>query len=413
MNAHPNASLPVMRAIATGLLLVMVAVLFVARAQEHIHPVIGFIRSFAEAATVGALADWFAVTALFRRPLGLPIPHTAIIPRSKDRIGEGLGRFLETNFLSPELVAERLGKIDLLGEAAEWASRPGRAAMMARGAAEVLPRALDLVDDTPVENALMALFAARLRETDLARTFADILDFLTAGGRHRGLMDHLIRAANVLLSESELDIRARIRAHSGFFARLFALDQRAADAIVGAARGAIQEMADNPQSELRVKFDQALARLAEDLRTSPDLRAEVEDLKARVLEHPDVQAFASALWRAVKRDLQKGAASLAEGGVAKSLESAVLGFAERVKADASLRRALNERLRLWLMRLAAERGGDVSRMVAETIAGWDARTVIARIEAGVGADLQYIRISGTLIGGLVGLALHTVELIGF
>ncbi|MES1202352.1 MAG: DUF445 domain-containing protein, partial [Pseudomonadota bacterium] len=289
-----------MRVLATGLLVLMLAIFFVARAHEAGSIWIGYVRAFAEAATVGALADWFAVTALFRRPLGLPIPHTAIIPRSKDRIGEGLGHFLEANFLAPELVEERLKETDLLGAAAKWASGPGRAALVAKSAAEILPRALDMVDDSPVETALKTFIGARLKDADMATWLASVLEFMTAGGRHRGLMDHLIQAADALLNESELDIRARIRAHSGFFARLFSLDRRASDAIVSAARGAIGEMASDPNSDLRQRFDGALARLASDLRTSPELRAEVDDLKGRLLEHPEVQAFAGALWRAVK-----------------------------------------------------------------------------------------------------------------
>ncbi len=409
-------SLAFMRLLATGLLVLMVLIFLIARAHEAGNPEnlwVGYVRAFAEAATVGALADWFAVTALFRHPLGLPIPHTAIIPKSKDRIGEGLGHFLERNFLAPELVEARLKQTDLLGAAAKWASGPGRAALIAKGAAELLPRALDMVDDSPVEAALKNFIGARLKSADMATWLAGTLEFMTAGGRHRGLLDHLIKAADALLSESEMDIRARIRANSGFFARLFSLDRQASDAIVSAARGAISEMANDPESELRARLDNALARLASDLRLSPDLRAEVEGLKNRLLDHPDVQAFAGALWRAVKGDLQEGAQNLADGGIATTIENAVLGFARKIQEDDDLRAALNERLRDWILRLANDRGGDVSRFVSDTIKSWDARTIMARIEAGVGADLQYIRISGTLIGGLVGVILHLVEQVWF
>ncbi|MGE3304143.1 MAG: DUF445 domain-containing protein [Hyphomonadaceae bacterium] len=414
IDAPPAAgSLAFMRALATGLLVLMVIVFLAARAFEAHAVWIGYIRAFAEAATIGALADWFAVTALFRRPLGLPIPHTAIIPRSKERIGAGLGRFLESNFLSPELVGARLAKIDVLGEAAAWAAQPGRAALLARNAADALPRALDLVDDSPVEQALKAFAAARLREADIATMAADLIDFVVSRHRHQGLMDHLLRAADALLSESEGDIRARIRDRAGFLGRILLLDKKAANALIGAARSAIRDMATDPLSDMRQRFDGALLKLATDLRAAPELRAEVDELKARILEHPEIQAFAGALWQAVKRDLKTGAGSLAEGGLAQALESAVLSFAHRIRADDELRDALNERLRLWAMRLAKDRGEDVTRFVAETIGSWDARTVIARIEAGVGADLQYIRISGTLIGGLAGVGLHTIEALVF
>jgi hypothetical protein len=199
---HARPSLFLMRAVATGLLALMIVLFLLARRFEDIHPAMGYLRAFAEAATVGALADWFAVTALFRRPLGLPIPHTAIIPRSKDRIGAGLGYFLETNFLSPELLSSRLAEIDLLGAGADWILQPGRSKLVARAAAESLPRVLDLIDDRPVEEALKTFTRGRLREIDLSSTLADALSFLTTEGRHRGILDHLIRVADSLLTES-------------------------------------------------------------------------------------------------------------------------------------------------------------------------------------------------------------------
>jgi uncharacterized membrane-anchored protein YjiN (DUF445 family) len=404
-------SLQIMRLVATGLLVAMVVIYLLARRFETMHPAIAFVRAFAEAATVGALADWFAVTALFRRPLGMPFPHTAIIPRSKDRIGQGLGEFLESNFLSPELLASRLASFDLLGEAAGWALQPGRATVVARAAAEGLPRLLDLVDDRPVEEALKAFAGQRLREIDLPSALANALDFMTTSGRHRGVLDHLIRAADALLTESEGDIRARVRSESGVFARLFGLDRKAADAIVGAARAAIGEMAADPECDLRRRLDAALQRLVADLRSSPDLRAEVDALKQRLLDHPDVQGAASAVWRAVKRDLQS-AARRTDDTLSGPLAGAIEGFARHMRADDELRAVLNERVRLWLVRLADARGGDVSRFVASVIQSWDARTIIARIEDGVGADLQYIRISGTLIGGSVGVILHIATLFG-
>ena len=405
-------SLKVMRLVATGLLVTMVVVFALARRFQDVHPIMPYIRAFAEAATIGALADWFAVTALFRRPLGLPIPHTAIIPRSKDRIGAGLGHFLQDNFLRPDVVESRLKDIDLLGNAAVWVLAPGRSELVARAAAEGLPRLLDLVQDRPVEEALQSFAATRLREIDLPGALANALAFMTEEGRHRGVLDHLIRAADALLTESEVDIRARVRVESGALARLLGFDKRAADAIVGAARGAISEMAADPECDLRRKLDAAIARFVDDLRASPDLRAEVDALKQRLLDHPDVQAAAGAVWRALKRDFQNmatGRSDALSGPLARALE----GFARDIQANDELRGLLNDRLRLWAIRLVAARGGDVSRFVADTIESWDAGTIIARIEEGVGADLQYIRISGTLIGGTAGLVLYVLTLIGF
>lgn len=399
-----------MRLLALALLVLMLCLFLIGRVLERQDPGFAFLRAFAEAATVGALADWFAVTALFRRPLGLPIPHTAIIPRSKDRIGEGMGRFLERNFLDPAVIERQLGAIDLSGEGARWLLQGPRRAIMARSLAESAPRLLEIVNDPEVERAISRFLLERVRRLDSAGLMADLLSGLTAEGRHLPLVARAVALADRLLQENEAEIRRRVRDETGWVWQLFSVDRKASDALITAVQGAIRDMAEDPESAWRVKLDEAIAQLVERLRSDPETRSEVESGKQALLAQPEVAAYFASIWTQFKQDMRAGA-GLDLRELSLRIEAGLGAAARAVLEDPALREALNARLRAWLSAAATARREDVARFVAETIKGWDARTVIDRIEAGVGPDLQYIRISGTLIGGLVGVALHTLTLL--
>lgn len=398
-----------MRALALALLLAMFGLFIAARLNQSLHPAIPFVRAFAEAATVGALADWFAVTALFRRPLGLPIPHTAIIPRSKDRIGEGLGRFLEGNFLEPSIIERQLRSVDLSGGAMQWLASPKRCAPFARSLAQSLPYMIDLANDPQIARALGQFALGRLERLDAATALADLMGMLTAGDRHRQLLERAVDLANRTLEAQEGEIRRRVRQETGWFSRLFAVDRKAADAMVGAIRSTIHDIAADPDGPWRAQFAVYLADAQKALREDADLRREIDTAKHAILSAPEVGAYLASLWNEVRADLRRSAlASVPE--ISLRIEAGVGAAAEAIAHDPDLREAINQRLRSWASVLARARGGDVAAFVAQTVKGWDASTVIDRIESGVGRDLQYIRISGTLIGGLVGVGLHLVSM---
>jgi uncharacterized membrane-anchored protein YjiN (DUF445 family) len=401
-----------MRLRATGLLLVMAAVFVVAKLYEDVHPAIPFVRAFAEAAMVGGLADWFAVTALFRRPLGLPIPHTAIIPRSKDRIGEGLAGFLRDNFLQREQVAARLAGADLVGDAARWLDEPARGAAIARAIADAAPRIVGLLNDERVSAWAREAVTDRIRRMDMPSLLADLLDVLTANGRHQGVVDLAITHADRLLAQEEPELRRRVTERTGWFSRLFDADQKAADAMVGALRDTIREAALNPDHVLRRRVDEAAAEMIVALRYNPATRAEVTAWVNGVLDQPVIQTYFGGLWGEVKAWLKADGARIREE-LALRLEHGLEDLVDGVMQDAALRESLNRHLRTAAEDLAAARGPDVARLVSDTVRAWDARTVVEQIEAGVGRDLQYIRISGTLVGGLVGLVIHTVSTVFF
>lgn len=408
MSSRAPPTLAEMRLRATGLLFAMAILFIAAKLLEQQNEGFGYLRAFAEAALVGGLADWFAVTALFRRPLGLPIPHTAIVPRSKDRIGEGLARFLETNFLRPEIVTARLRTVDLAGGAARWLMEPGRAEQAADMVFNSAPRALDSLNDARIGQWVQEFASDRIRKTDIAGLAGDALAVLTAQGRHHGLVDLVIARANLALNDEEASLRLRVRERTDWFSRLLSVDVKAADALVGALRDTLQEAAFDPGHPIRTQVDDALEDLVADLRQSPALRADVARWTEAILGDPVIQKYLRGVWTDLK-------ASLAARGpqeraaFTEALVSGLRDLADAVLDDADLRETVNGQMRAWLERMVEAHGADVAHLVSDTIKGWDARTVVDQLEAGVGRDLQYIRISGTLIGGLVGLTLHALS----
>lgn len=399
----PGAGFRRMRWVASGLLLAMVVLLIVSRHFEASHPALGFVRAFAEAATIGGLADWFAVTALFRRPLGLPIPHTAIIPRSKDRIAEGLREFLASNFLRPEQIDSYLGDRDLAKAVADWLSEPQRRASLAGSVAAAAPRFFALIDDAQVNARIAGLARRRLEALDAASLAADAVALIVRDHRHDGLVQSLAGYAARALRDREPDIRARIKARTGWVWRTLGADEEAADALISALRDEISGMSRDPGHALRRRFTQFLEDLAQDLRAEPDIRADVEAVKQGFLDHPSIKAAAEELGRSAKAALGDDPQALA-GHIDSLLRSLCRALAE----STDLRATVNAHLRAWARRLADTRGADLADLVASTIRSWDAATVVERIEGNVGRDLQYIRINGTLVGGLVGLGIHAV-----
>ena len=401
-------SFPAMRRIATGLLVLMAAVYFTARTYEGLHPVVGFVRAFAEAAMIGALADWFAVTALFRRPLGLPIPHTAIIPNSKARIGEGLAAFLSQNFLAPNLVQERLERLNPAGSLGQWLAEPPRAGLIAASLTDSVPKMLDLLDDGRIAHALREMAQSRLEQLDLAHVLADGIELLVQDDRHQQMLEPVIRQLNRLLMEQEPELRRKIKARTGWFWRTIGADEKAADGLITALRDELVEMDANPHHPARRRFSAVLRDFARDLRSDSLLRADVERFKLSLLSNPTLAMYLDDLWSGLKSSLRL-AARTPDGPMTGQIEAGLLKLAESLKDDDILQGQVNVQIRKWAVQLAESRGHALVQVVAETIQGWDAQTVVDRIEQYVGKDLQYIRINGTLVGGLVGLLLHAIS----
>jgi uncharacterized membrane-anchored protein YjiN (DUF445 family) len=397
-----------MQRVALALLLAAAVVFVVARIYEPVHPGFGYLRAFCEAALVGGLADWFAVTALFRRPLGLPIPHTAIIPEKKDRLGDALGDFVQRNFLSPEVVAGKLTDIDFSSVLAEWLADPARSGCVAAKLAQLLPRLLDALGEEPMRHFIRDSVAQGLRRLEMAPIAAGILDTLTAGERQQELVDELLRQAERLLREAEPEIRGRVRTKTAWLWQKLGLDEKISDRLIEAAEEALAEVGSDPTHAWRQRFTRLIREYVESLRSSDEYRRQAERLKQAVLAHPELGAYLGAVWDEVRAHVREDAAR-PDSRMRTNLEGTLVWLGQALRADAAVRDALNGWARAVLTELVQTRRNEVAALISDTVRRWDARTVSDRIERAIGRDLQYIRVNGTLIGGLVGLLLHAAS----
>ena len=398
-----------MRVVATGLLVTMAALFLIARYFQPIHPAWGFVRAFAEAAMVGGLADWFAVTALFRHPLGLPIPHTAIVPRNKDRIGETLANFLRTNFLVPRVVARRMIRLDVAGAAGRWLAQPPQeGGRIRRGASRLFAEMLTAFDPQRLGGMVKAGIGARLRATEVSPILGQLLKAAIAEGRHVPLMESVIRWAGQALAANEPVVRAMVQERAGAILRWTGLDETVADKLIDGLDKLLHDMAEDPGHPIRLKIEEGLDRLAWDLQYDPAMRARVEAMKDDLIANPAMQRWLDGLWEQAREGLLRLARD-PEAVTAGKLGETLRQLGQTLQSDPRLASTINRFVRRAVVGIAADYGDGIVRLVSETVRGWDADTVTSRLENAVGRDLQYIRINGTLVGGSVGLVLHVVD----
>ena len=401
-----------MRRVATGLLLVMAAVYITARIGETHQPGWGYVRAFAEAAMVGGLADWFAVTALFRHPLGLPIPHTAIIPRNKDRIGDSLASFLRQNFLTPSVVARRMRRLDLAGAAGRFLAAPSeqaeRAGRLRLGASRLIADLVAALDAERLGGMIRAAVSQRLTALDVAPILGQALEAAIDRDRHVPLLDGAIDWLGRTLVANEDTIRSMISAKAGSVLRWTGLDETLSNKILDGLYRLIEEVGADPEHPLRDKAEEGLADLARRLREDPDLQRRVNAFKDEIIASPAVAAWLDGLWGQARAALLRGARD-PSAAMAGRLGETLRQLGTTLQSEPRLARAINLFARRATVGIAAAYGDGIVRLVSDTVRGWDAKTVTGRLEQAVGRDLQYIRVNGTLVGGLVGLAIHVVD----
>jgi uncharacterized membrane-anchored protein YjiN (DUF445 family) len=398
-----------MRIVATGLLVLMAAVFLAARALEPRHPGWGFLRAFAEAAMVGGLADWFAVTALFRHPLGLPIPHTAIIPRNKDRIGDTLATFLKDNFLTPSVVARRMARVDLASAAGRFlAAPPAGEGRIREAGARLVADIMDALDPERLGGMVKHAIDSRLRRLDVAPLLGQALSAAIAQDRHLPLLEGIIRWAGTTLEANEAIIRQMVHERAGSILRWTGLDETLADKLLDGLLRLVDEMALDPAHPLRLKAEEGLARLADDLQFDLTMQARVAAIRDELLDNPAMRQWIDGLWEQGRAALLRAARDprSAMGG---NLGDALRQLGLTLQEDVRLQETINRFARRAAVGTAASYGENIVRLVSDTVRGWDSRTITQRLEDAVGRDLQYIRVNGTLVGGLVGLTIHAFE----
>ena len=397
-----------MRIIATGLLVAMAGLFFLARALEHHHPAWGYVRAFAEAAMVGGLADWFAVTALFRHPLGLPIPHTAIIPRNKDRIGDSLASFLRSNFLVPSIVARRMGKLDVARAIGRVLAAPPREGALRAGAGKLAETLLESLGDERLGALFKSAVSQRLKALDVAPMLGKLMAAAMDEERHRPMINAAILWVGRTLDANEALFRQMIHERAGSILRWTGLDETLSTKILDGLFKLLGDMAEDRDHPLRVKTEEGLASLARRLQTNPELQEKVAGFRDAALANPAVAEWLDGLWQNARAAMLRAARD-PEAVAAGKFGEAMRQMGTRLQEDDRVRFAVNRFARRATAGLVASYGDGIVTLVSETVRGWDARTVTDRLENAVGRDLQYIRINGTLVGGLVGVVIHIID----
>jgi uncharacterized membrane-anchored protein YjiN (DUF445 family) len=394
------------RLIATMLLGAMAA-LFISTALV---PQPGFwillVRATAEAALIGGLADWFAVTALFRQPLGLPIPHTAILPKNKDRIGEGLAIFIERNFLSPDILRAKLRSIDPARLVADWLSLPANADAVARRLVRMLPHLINAIDDRDFRVFIGEALGRHLADIELAKLLGRAIAVLTANGFHETLLDRLLDFCREFLEEREEQLYMAAEAQRRRWWIPKAINRQIARAILGGVKELLSKLRE-PGTPTRRNLLREVERLAEHLRTSPVYRARVEEAKLRLLEDVEVKAWLDSVWGDTKRVLLADLAS-PQSRIDQALGAVICSLGHHLRADTAMCKRVNRTIEAMALEVVPWRTG-LAQFLIEVVRQWDTSSFTNRIELVVGRDLQYIRITGTLVGGLVGCLLYLVS----
>lgn len=403
----------IMRRRATALLAAF-TVLFVASAAIlHFYPGLspfwlGLVRATAEAAMVGGVADWFAVTALFRHPMGIPIPHTAIVAQRKDRIGRSLGNFVGNNFLAREVIARQLAGMKLGERAARWLAEPHHQRRVARAIAGGVARAVEAVPDDDLQSSVQGAVVAQLRKVHVAPLLADLLALATTDDRHQEFLDRIVALVNRIVEENKELIRLRIAEESPWWVP-GAVDDKLYQKIVSGIERTLAEIAADDAHPLRAQFDKTLRDFVEKLHTSPETIARAEAMKERLLEHPAVGELSGALLATGRTALAKYAGPGAP--TPEPLERALGAVAERALGNEALLHDVDESVERLVLAVVDQYRPEVAELIARTVEGWDATAASAKIEVQIGRDLQFIRINGTLVGALVGLLLYLVTVL--
>jgi uncharacterized membrane-anchored protein YjiN (DUF445 family) len=399
--------LRVMKRRATGLLLFMAGAFVVVTVLTDDEGWAGYLRAALEASLVGGLADWFAVTALFRHPLGVPIPHTAVIRERKDQFGATLGEFVQQNFLSADAISERVRASNAIERVAEWLVVPENAQTVAAHASEIVVGVADLLREEDVHDLIDGEMRRAVEAVPLAPLAGRALGFMTAEGRHQELLDAVLRGVQRYLDDHRDSLRARFGSQSPWWLP-GAVEDRLFERLADGFGTLLQSVNDDPNHELREHFDARVRELVVRLQHDPDLAARGEQLKQDLLAHPELRVWTASLWTDLKANLRNQAGD-PDSALRTRTSVAVVAAANRLRDDPVLQERA-ERLVDSAVRYVVEHFQDeLASLVSGTIARWDGDETSRRLELLLGPDLQFIRINGTIVGGIAGVAIHAIS----
>jgi uncharacterized membrane-anchored protein YjiN (DUF445 family) len=395
-----------MRTVAVGLLLAAAAVYLATLDQDGFW---GFVNAGAEASMVGAIADWFAVTALFKHPLGLPIPHTALVPRRKDELGKGLEEFFGENFLQEAVIRDRVAAATVSMRLGEWLREPAHARRVVDELAEVATLGLGKVKDHHVADLVESVLVPRFREEPIAPLLGTFVVEVVRDDLHHGVVDLALEELHRWLVENPDTFTEVLSERAPWWA-----PPRLNEAVTGkihteAVRW-LADIRDDPRHHAREALDSMLAQLGQDLLFDTGTQARAEALKERLLDHPQFAATGISLWNALRRALLGGLRD-PHGALRERLQRELLAFADQLVADERLRARLDGVLADAVVFAVSRYGAELTAVITHTIERWDGKEAARRIELHVGRDLQFIRINGTIVGGLVGVGIHAVAVL--
>jgi len=405
-DARRRRGLRRMRTLAVSLL-VLAALVYLATVGSD--GWLGFVNAGAEASMVGAIADWFAVTALFKHPLGVPVPHTALIPKRKDELGRSLEEFVGENFLHEGIIRERVASAAISERVGAWLADPAHVRRVVDEVSEVAAIGLGKVRDEHVSDLVTEALIPRFREEPVAPLAGGLLAEVVRDGVHQGVVDLALDELHGWLLEHPDTVAEVLEQRAPWWA-----PPRLNDAVTRRVTSELvtwlAEIRAQPGHRARLAFDSMLIQLADDLQHDPETRERTERLKERLLDHPQVLESSIALWNALRRALQ---ASLLDpdGAVRERLARELTAFGVRLREDAELRGRIDGSAADLSVFVVDRYGAELTSVITHTVQRWDGREAARRIELHVGRDLQFIRINGTIVGGLVGLVIHAVTVV--
>jgi uncharacterized membrane-anchored protein YjiN (DUF445 family) len=411
-DAARAAELCRVKALATLVLAGTLALFVVAKMLLRVHPIFGFVAAFAEAATIGGLADWYAVVALFRRPLGLPIPHTAIIQSNQHRIADKLGEFIEVHFLEAAPVEAKLRQIDFASFIADWLRDRKRSADLARFTLRLLPEAVRATENSGLMTFITRRITTQLQAIDLAPLAAATLRGFVAEGRHQGLLDDILRAVHETLTRAETMamIREKIRAELPTLLKLYRTDKFLVNKIVASATTFFEEVRNDPKHPFRGEFDRMVLSFVDRLGSDPSYADRIDGLKRDLLARPELGELARNAWANARSFIERSASGESQV-LQHHLSGMFVAAGEALAGDPELCAEINQGFVAMLRSFIADQKSGVSSFISDQVKAWDMGQLLSLIEINIGRDLQYIRFNGSLIGGLAGLGLYTVEFV--
>jgi len=395
-----------MKRLASSLLLFAALIYILASLYIDQYTWVGFVAATAEAAMIGAIADWFAVTALFRHPFGLKIPHTAIIPNRKNAIAEQFGAFVQHNFLSEEVISSKIRSMNLSRRVAGWIIEEENARAVADQITAGLAGAVRVMNDKDIQVMIEKKVEARIRDTSFAPIIGELLSFITSGRRQQELVDSAVGMGLYFLEDSDRDIKEKIEEETPWWFP-GSVDKAIYQRIVRSVSKMLYEMQVDVFHPIRRRIIQTMNEFMDDLKHSEDIRDKETAIKEDLLQQPAVRDFTTSLWTDIRQSLLDQSEN-PDAELKQAIEDSVIGFGQSILEDDLLADKIDgwaEESGRYLIRTY---GHEVADLISDTIEDWDPQATSERIELQIGKDLQFIRINGTVIGGLAGLLIHTI-----